>query len=152
MFVNMNTNPGSCCREGVPKVLCKLAEPAASQYEPHGQQALQLWRLWKKLLPSTHPEETPTYPHIHDASAQTWTKTGTVSSHTAFVLHKTPTIRFKMINIMSNSVKKFFLYYDWLDCPSMQVCALDNEGATHGYPCPNCPSRFTTEDQLNHHK
>ncbi|CAK6966291.1 zinc finger protein 574 isoform X1 [Scomber scombrus] len=32
------------------------------------------------------------------------------------------------------------------------VCSLDNEGAAHLYPCPNCPSRFNTEDQLNHHK
>lgn len=32
------------------------------------------------------------------------------------------------------------------------VCSLDNEGAAHLFPCPNCPSRFNTEDQLNHHK
>lgn len=32
------------------------------------------------------------------------------------------------------------------------VCTLDNEGAAHLFPCPNCPSRFNTEDQLNHHK
>uniref|UniRef100_A0A673CN12 Zinc finger protein 574 n=1 Tax=Sphaeramia orbicularis TaxID=375764 RepID=A0A673CN12_9TELE len=25
-------------------------------------------------------------------------------------------------------------------------------GAAHLFPCPNCPSRFNTEDQLNHHK
>uniref|UniRef100_A0A3P8SP21 Zinc finger protein 574 n=1 Tax=Amphiprion percula TaxID=161767 RepID=A0A3P8SP21_AMPPE len=25
-------------------------------------------------------------------------------------------------------------------------------GAAHLFPCPNCPSRFSTEDQLNHHK
>ncbi|XP_071397323.1 zinc finger protein 574 isoform X2 [Centroberyx affinis] len=32
------------------------------------------------------------------------------------------------------------------------VCTLDNEGAAHLFPCPHCPSRFNTEDQLNHHK
>ncbi|XP_041650293.1 zinc finger protein 574 isoform X2 [Cheilinus undulatus] len=32
------------------------------------------------------------------------------------------------------------------------VCTLDNEGAAHLFACPNCPSRFNTEDQLNHHK
>ncbi|XP_051812848.1 zinc finger protein 574 isoform X2 [Acanthochromis polyacanthus] len=32
------------------------------------------------------------------------------------------------------------------------VCTLDNEGAAHLFSCPNCPSRFSTEDQLNHHK
>ncbi|KAK2844793.1 hypothetical protein Q5P01_011452 [Channa striata] len=32
------------------------------------------------------------------------------------------------------------------------VCTLDNEGAAHLFSCPNCPSRFNTEDQLNHHK
>ncbi|KAK1895036.1 Zinc finger protein 574 [Dissostichus eleginoides] len=32
------------------------------------------------------------------------------------------------------------------------ACTLDNEGAAHLFPCPNCPSRFNTEDQLNHHK
>ncbi|KAF7656743.1 hypothetical protein LDENG_00037130 [Lucifuga dentata] len=32
------------------------------------------------------------------------------------------------------------------------VCTLDNEGAAHLFPCPHCPSRFGTEDQLNHHK
>ncbi|XP_028282023.1 zinc finger protein 574 isoform X2 [Parambassis ranga] len=32
------------------------------------------------------------------------------------------------------------------------VCSLDNEGAAHLFACPNCPSRFNTEDQLNHHK
>ncbi|XP_008287367.1 zinc finger protein 574 isoform X2 [Stegastes partitus] len=32
------------------------------------------------------------------------------------------------------------------------VCTLDNEGAAHLFPCPNCPSRFNTEDQLNHHR
>ncbi|KAM7421158.1 hypothetical protein PAMA_015357 [Pampus argenteus] len=32
------------------------------------------------------------------------------------------------------------------------VCTLDNEGTAHLYPCPHCPSRFNTEDQLNHHK
>ncbi|XP_054477770.1 zinc finger protein 574 [Anoplopoma fimbria] len=32
------------------------------------------------------------------------------------------------------------------------VCTLDNEGAAHLYACPNCPSRFNTEDQLNDHK
>lgn len=35
---------------------------------------------------------------------------------------------------------------------SMQVCAMDSEGAAHLFPCPHCPSRFNTEDQLNHHK
>uniref|UniRef100_A0A3B5BNF0 Zinc finger protein 665-like n=1 Tax=Stegastes partitus TaxID=144197 RepID=A0A3B5BNF0_9TELE len=25
-------------------------------------------------------------------------------------------------------------------------------GAAHLFPCPNCPSRFNTEDQLNHHR
>ncbi|XP_047455418.1 zinc finger protein 574 isoform X2 [Mugil cephalus] len=30
------------------------------------------------------------------------------------------------------------------------VCALDSEAPL--YPCPNCPSRFNTVDQLNHHK
>lgn len=37
-------------------------------------------------------------------------------------------------------------------CLSMQVCAMDSEGAAHLFPCPHCPSRFNTEDQLNHHK
>ncbi|XP_070692262.1 zinc finger protein 574 [Pempheris klunzingeri] len=32
------------------------------------------------------------------------------------------------------------------------VCTLDNEGAAHLFPCPHCPSRFNTEEQLNHHK
>ncbi|XP_034553031.1 zinc finger protein 574 isoform X2 [Notolabrus celidotus] len=32
------------------------------------------------------------------------------------------------------------------------VCTLDNEGAAHLFSCPNCPSKFNTEDQLNHHK
>ncbi|XP_076008783.1 zinc finger protein 574 [Genypterus blacodes] len=32
------------------------------------------------------------------------------------------------------------------------VCALDNEEAAHFFACPHCPSRFGTEDQLNHHK
>ncbi|XP_041843026.1 zinc finger protein 574 isoform X2 [Melanotaenia boesemani] len=32
------------------------------------------------------------------------------------------------------------------------MCALDSEGAAHLFACPNCPSRFNTEDQLNHHK
>ncbi|KAF3692115.1 Zinc finger protein 574 [Channa argus] len=32
------------------------------------------------------------------------------------------------------------------------VCTLDNEGAAHLFSCPHCPSRFNTEDQLNHHK
>ncbi|XP_003966395.2 zinc finger protein 574 isoform X2 [Takifugu rubripes] len=32
------------------------------------------------------------------------------------------------------------------------VCAMDSEGAAHLFPCPHCPSRFNTEDQLNHHK
>ncbi|XP_038566957.1 zinc finger protein 574 isoform X2 [Micropterus salmoides] len=32
------------------------------------------------------------------------------------------------------------------------VCTLDSEGAAHLFPCPHCPSRFNTEDQLNHHK
>ncbi|CAJ1062592.1 zinc finger protein 574 isoform X2 [Xyrichtys novacula] len=32
------------------------------------------------------------------------------------------------------------------------VCILDNEGAAHLFSCPNCPSKFNTEDQLNHHK
>ncbi|XP_061573145.1 zinc finger protein 574 [Cololabis saira] len=32
------------------------------------------------------------------------------------------------------------------------VCSLDSEGAAHLFACPNCPSRFNTEDQLNHHK
>ncbi|XP_037641270.1 zinc finger protein 574 isoform X2 [Sebastes umbrosus] len=32
------------------------------------------------------------------------------------------------------------------------ACTLDNEGAAHLFSCPNCPSRFNTEDQLNHHK
>ncbi|XP_024123531.1 zinc finger protein 574 [Oryzias melastigma] len=32
------------------------------------------------------------------------------------------------------------------------VCALDSEGAAHLFACPNCPSRFSTEEQLNHHK
>ncbi|XP_034030306.1 zinc finger protein 574 [Thalassophryne amazonica] len=32
------------------------------------------------------------------------------------------------------------------------VCTLDNEGVAHLFPCPNCPSRFNTEEQLNHHK
>ncbi|XP_029308279.1 zinc finger protein 574 isoform X2 [Cottoperca gobio] len=32
------------------------------------------------------------------------------------------------------------------------VCTLDNEGSAHLFPCPHCPSRFNTEDQLNHHK
>ncbi|KAL3059695.1 hypothetical protein OYC64_014320 [Pagothenia borchgrevinki] len=32
------------------------------------------------------------------------------------------------------------------------ACTLDNEGAAHLFPCTNCPSRFNTEDQLNHHK
>lgn len=34
----------------------------------------------------------------------------------------------------------------------IKVCTLDNEGAAHLFPCPHCPSRFNTEDQLNHHK
>ncbi|KAM9353504.1 zinc finger protein 574 [Symphorus nematophorus] len=32
------------------------------------------------------------------------------------------------------------------------VCTLDNEGSAHLLSCPHCPSRFNTEDQLNHHK
>nr|XP_020466554.1 zinc finger protein 420-like isoform X2 [Monopterus albus]XP_020466555.1 zinc finger protein 420-like isoform X2 [Monopterus albus]XP_020466556.1 zinc finger protein 420-like isoform X2 [Monopterus albus]XP_020466557.1 zinc finger protein 420-like isoform X2 [Monopterus albus]XP_020466558.1 zinc finger protein 420-like isoform X2 [Monopterus albus] len=32
------------------------------------------------------------------------------------------------------------------------VCTLDSEGSAHLFPCPHCPSRFNTEDQLNHHK
>lgn len=32
------------------------------------------------------------------------------------------------------------------------VCSLDNDEAVHGFPCPSCPSRFSTEDQLNHHR
>ncbi|XP_026172928.1 zinc finger protein 574 [Mastacembelus armatus] len=32
------------------------------------------------------------------------------------------------------------------------VCSLDNEGAAHLFACPHCPSRFNTEEQLNHHK
>ncbi|XP_056142304.1 zinc finger protein 420-like [Lampris incognitus] len=32
------------------------------------------------------------------------------------------------------------------------VCSLDSEEATHLFPCPQCPSRFNSEDQLNHHK
>ncbi|KAM8869925.1 zinc finger protein 574 isoform 2-T4 [Spinachia spinachia] len=32
------------------------------------------------------------------------------------------------------------------------VCLLDNEGSAHLFSCPHCPSRFNTEDQLNHHK
>lgn len=32
------------------------------------------------------------------------------------------------------------------------VCTLDNEGAAHLFACPHCPSRFNTEDQLEHHK
>ncbi|XP_031709393.1 zinc finger protein 574 isoform X1 [Anarrhichthys ocellatus] len=32
------------------------------------------------------------------------------------------------------------------------VCTLDNEGSAHLFSCPHCPSRFNTEDQLNHHK
>ncbi|XP_078108652.1 zinc finger protein 574 isoform X1 [Sander vitreus] len=32
------------------------------------------------------------------------------------------------------------------------VCTLDNEGAAHLFSCPHCPSRFNTEDQLEHHK
>ncbi|XP_059195634.1 zinc finger protein 574 isoform X1 [Centropristis striata] len=33
-----------------------------------------------------------------------------------------------------------------------QVCTLDSEGTAHLFACPNCPSRFNTEDQLEHHK
>ncbi|KAM8847171.1 zinc finger protein 574 [Synchiropus picturatus] len=29
---------------------------------------------------------------------------------------------------------------------------VDSEGAAHLFDCPQCPSRFITEDQLNHHK
>ncbi|XP_017270752.1 zinc finger protein 574 isoform X2 [Kryptolebias marmoratus] len=32
------------------------------------------------------------------------------------------------------------------------VCSLDNDGTAQLFACPNCPSRFNTEDQLNHHK
>ncbi|XP_028985683.1 zinc finger protein 574 [Betta splendens] len=32
------------------------------------------------------------------------------------------------------------------------ACTLDNEGSAHLFACPHCPSRFNTEDQLNHHK
>ncbi|XP_072250039.1 zinc finger protein 574 isoform X1 [Leuresthes tenuis] len=32
------------------------------------------------------------------------------------------------------------------------MCTLDSEGSSHLFACPNCPSRFNTEDQLNHHK
>nr|XP_040021985.1 zinc finger protein 84-like isoform X1 [Gasterosteus aculeatus aculeatus] len=32
------------------------------------------------------------------------------------------------------------------------VCLLDNEGSAHLFSCPHCPSRFNTEEQLNHHK
>ncbi|XP_037532796.1 zinc finger protein 574 [Nematolebias whitei] len=32
------------------------------------------------------------------------------------------------------------------------TCSLDNEGNSHLFSCPSCPSRFNTEDQLNHHK
>ncbi|XP_068180784.1 zinc finger protein 574 isoform X2 [Antennarius striatus] len=32
------------------------------------------------------------------------------------------------------------------------ACNLDNEGAAHLFACPHCPSRFISEDLLNHHK
>ncbi|KAM9309308.1 zinc finger protein 574 isoform 2-T4 [Pholidichthys leucotaenia] len=32
------------------------------------------------------------------------------------------------------------------------VCALDSEETAHLFACPNCPSHFNTEEQLNHHK
>ncbi|XP_074540411.1 zinc finger protein 574 [Halichoeres trimaculatus] len=32
------------------------------------------------------------------------------------------------------------------------VCTLDSEGTAQLYSCPNCPSKFNTEEQLNHHK
>ncbi|XP_029928837.1 zinc finger protein 574 isoform X2 [Myripristis murdjan] len=32
------------------------------------------------------------------------------------------------------------------------ACTLDSEGSSHLFPCPYCPSRFNTEDQLTHHK
>lgn len=57
--------------------------------------------------------------------------------------------RFKRIVVNSSLGESLFIDSD---CLSMQVCSLDNEGAAHLFPCPNCPSRFNTEDQLNHHK
>ncbi|XP_068615687.1 zinc finger protein 665-like [Brachionichthys hirsutus] len=32
------------------------------------------------------------------------------------------------------------------------VCELDNEGSAHLFSCPHCPSRFISEELLNHHK
>ncbi|TKS82293.1 Zinc finger protein 574 [Collichthys lucidus] len=32
------------------------------------------------------------------------------------------------------------------------VCTLDSDGTAHLLACPHCPSRFNTEEQLNHHK
>ncbi|KAM3614839.1 uncharacterized protein V6R79_019664 [Siganus canaliculatus] len=37
-------------------------------------------------------------------------------------------------------------------CGRKPVCSLDSDGAAHLFACPHCPSRFNTEDQLNHHK
>lgn len=80
VFKTVGTNSGYCFCEGLHKVLHQLAEPAAPQHEPHGQQALQLWCLWQKLLPGSHPEETPTHSHIDTTSPQAWPQTGTSST------------------------------------------------------------------------
>lgn len=60
----------------MPEVLHQLPEPAAPQYGPHGQQALQLRRLWQKLLPGSHAEETPAHSLVDAAFAQARTQTG----------------------------------------------------------------------------
>lgn len=81
------TNPDECRCKGMPEVLHQLPEPAAPQYGPHRQQALQLRRLWQELLPGSHAEETPAHPLVDAASAQAWTQAGT--SRLA-VLHQYP--------------------------------------------------------------
>lgn len=170
---NYGTNPDYYCCEGVHKVLHQLPEPAAPQHEPHGQQALQLRCLWQELLAGSHPEETPTHSHINTASAQAWTQAGTVST-IFFLLKNNGYIKFSIltnicyVQMILRDFKPFIIskkvifliesllwnpsYWPWVLCPSMQVCTLDNEGAAHLFPCPHCPSRFNTEDQLNHHK
>lgn len=124
--------------EGVCKVVHKLPEPAAPQHEPHRQQALQLQCLWQEILTGTHPEETPTHSHISTASSQAWTQTSTVQLLFVFEIPLEWSIPFQ------------YLFFPL--CFSMQLCNVDSEGTTQLFPCPQCPSRFNTEAQLNHHK
>lgn len=103
----------------MPEVLHQLPEPAAPQYGPHGQQALQLRRLWQKLLPGSHAEETPAHSLVDAASAQAWTQTGT-SRFIVFL-----SLTFKGPNAPISCVKSLFL---------MQDCSVLGGGFLFDYP------------------